>query len=59
MLIGTAKTKVDGYWGDYSGEMNKSGEAYGEGVFTNVFGETYSGTFFWNKIEGYCKFRTF
>ena len=31
------------------------GEAYGYGVFTNMFDETYKGTFFWNKVEGLCQ----
>ena len=52
MHIGETQVRVDGYEGTYSGELNSKGEAFGEGTFTNVFGETYQGTFFWNKVEG-------
>ena len=56
MTLGKASIRVDGYEGEYIGELNYKEEAYGEGSFTNAYGETYKGIFFWNRAEGYCKY---
>ena len=51
----TDSVKVWGHGGMYDGDLNKSGQAHGIGIFTNEkLGRVYSGTFLNNKMTGYC-----
>ena len=55
VLIGKARFEVLMNPGQYYGEVNKKGEAYGKGIFTARNGFKYSGIFINNKLNGYCK----
>lgn len=41
--------------GNYRGEVNEKGEAHGNGMYVGTDGDTYTGTFFHNKADGFCK----
>ena len=41
--------------GNYEGELNDKGKAYGEGKFISEKGLTWTGMFCQNKVNGLCK----
>ena len=59
-IVGSLTIKIQGYEGEYTGDINTFGQAHGHGMFVVNRNEgkselNYTGTFRLNKIDGYCK----